>query len=281
MLGLPLKTITSRHNPLVAMFRAAERSGRTDRRYLLLDGLHLIGEAHQAGLPLEVVVLSISLLRQRDATVHRLVRHLETSGVEIVAASANVVDAVSPVRSPSGAVALARHEPTSMEHLFGRPGPVLAVVGVQDPGNVGAIIRAADAGEAGGVLVTQGSAEPFGWKALRGAMGSTFRIPVIDDADIGKAVDTARRHGAAILAAVPRGGVSLYDADLSGAQLVLIGGEGAGLDDDALDLADAQVSIPMRREVESLNTAVAAALIVYEARRQRLAAGRRHSEAAS
>ena len=103
-------------------------------------------------------------------------------------------------------------------------------------------------------------------------MGSTFRLPVVDGLSLDAALDAARDHDADVLAAIPRGGVSLYDTDLGGASLVLIGGEGGGLDDAISARADAALSIPMRSDVDSLNTAVAAALIVYEARRQRMAA---------
>ena len=136
----------------------------------------------------------------------RLARRLEAEGVAVNAVSAPVLSAISPVRSPAGAVALARHRPDRAERAFARAGLVIAPVGVQDPGNVGAIIRTADAGSAAGVLVADGSADPFGWRALRGAMGSTFRVPVVDVGPAGAAIDAARAHGAAVLAAVPRGG---------------------------------------------------------------------------
>lgn len=237
---------------------------------LLLDGLHLIDEARRAGATIEVAVLSVGLLRRGEPEVTHLVDQLETAGIETLAATAKVLDAMSPVRTPSGAVALARHAPTPIDRLFARPGPVPAAVGVQDPGNLGAIIRAADAADAAGVLVAAGSADPYGWKALRGAMGSTFRIPVSECHELPPALEVARAHQATIVAAVPRGGRSLYDLDLSGPSLILIGGEGAGLEPPVTTLADQVVSIPMRENVDSLNTAIAAALIVYEARRQRL-----------
>ena len=264
-----MRTITSRRNPVVATFRAAERSRRAGRQHLLLDGARLIDEAHRAGWPLQLAVFSSEALRDGDGQFARLARRLESAGVAVNPVSASVLSAISPVRSPGGAVALARHRPVRTERAFARAGLVLAPVGVQDPGNVGAIIRAADAGSAAGVLVTDGSADPFGWRALRGAMGSTFRVPVVDIGPAGVAVDAARAHGATVLAAVPRGGSSVYDVDLTRPSLVLVGGEGGGLAAGTAALADGHISVPMRQSVESLNAAVAAALIVYEARRQR------------
>ncbi len=264
-----MRTITSRRNPVVATFRAAERSRRVNRQHLLLDGARLIDDAHRAGWPLQLAVFSSEALQHADGRLARLAGRLESAGVAVNAVSAPVLSAISPVRSPGGAVALASHRPDRVERAFAGAGLVLAPVGVQDPGNLGAIIRAADAGSAAGVLVADGSADPFGWRALRGAMGSTFRLPVVDVGPAGSAIDAARAHGATVLAAVPRGGSSVYDVDLTRPSLVLMGAEGGGLAAGTAALADGRVSVPMRQSVESLNAAVAAALIVYEARRQR------------
>jgi TrmH family RNA methyltransferase len=140
---------------------------------------------------------------------------------------------------------------------------------VQDPGNLGAIVRVAEAAGATGVVAAGGSANPFGWKALRGSMGSALRLPIASEPAAENAVAEARRHGCRIVATVPRDGRSLYDVDLAGPLQVLIGGEGRGLASALTDLADERVTIPMQAPVESLNAAVTAALIVYEARRQR------------
>ena len=176
MLGLPLRTITSRHNPLVATFRAAVRAGRPDRRLLVLDGTTLIDDAVRAGVALEVVVLSIGLLRRRDPAVQRLRHRLDVLGIETVAASATVIEALSPVRSPGGAVALAAHTPIDTRQVFARPGPIVVTVGVQDPGNVGAIIRAADAADAAGVNRDAGVCRPVRLEVATGSDGQ--HVPV-------------------------------------------------------------------------------------------------------
>lgn len=267
----PVRTITSRRSPVVAAFRDAARARRANRKRLLLDGARLIAAAHRAGAPLERAVFSHEALRRRDGPHAGLAERLKADGVEVFSAPAPVLAAVSPVRSPSGAAALALHRPAAAAQAFAGAGLVLALIGVQDPGNLGAIVRAADAGGAAGVLVAGGSADPFGWRALRGAMGGAFRLPVVDAGAADAAIDAARARGATVLAAAPRGGTPVHEADLTGPRLVLVGGEGAGLGRSA-DRADGRISVPMRKHVESLNAAVAAALIVYEARRQRAAA---------
>jgi TrmH family RNA methyltransferase len=141
---------------------------------------------------------------------------------------------------------------------------------VQDPGNVGAIVRAAEAGGASGAVFSGATADPFSWKALRGSMGSALRLPAViaaaNDALIG-----ARAANVRLLATVPRDGRPVFEADLRGPVGFLLGGEGPGLPQNLIEAADDRVSIPMRPPVESLNVAVAAAVLVYEALRQRVA----------
>jgi TrmH family RNA methyltransferase len=142
---------------------------------------------------------------------------------------------------------------------------------VQDPGNVGAIIRSAAAAGATGVAVDHESADPWGWKALRASMGTAFRVPVVRIKDATDAIDAWRTRGMTIVAASLSGGKSLYEYDLTKPVAFLIGSEGAGLPTDVLEFADSRVTIPMKDGVESLNAAVSAALLLYEARRQRSA----------
>jgi TrmH family RNA methyltransferase len=179
------------------------------------------------------------------------------------------MQAISPVRSPSAIVALADRPTAAAGRIYDGTPLVIVAIDIQDPGNVGAIIRVAEAGGASGVVCAGACADPFGWKALRGAMGSTLRLPVLVDRDVREAIDEARRHRCRIVAASPRGGRPVFASDLRGPIAILIGGEGPGLAATQIDAADERVNIPMQPPVESLNTAVSAALIVYEARRQR------------
>ena len=265
-----MRTITSRQNPLVAKFRTA-RSAGAPRRHLLLDGPRLVGDAHDSKTPIEVALFSATALR-RDPRLTELADALEAVGTEVLAGSDVVIAGASPVRTPSGVVALATHQPCPLDRIIADAGSglVIAAVGVQDPGNIGAIIRAAEAGDARAVVVTPGSADPFGWRALRGAMGSSLRLPVAIVDDLPVLIDNVRQRGTRVVAAVPRGGTGLYEADLTGPRLVLVGQEGAGLEYDIDTYADLRVSVPMRRRVDSLNVSLAAALIIYEARRQTL-----------
>ena len=271
-----METITSRSNPLVTRFREATRARRRERTHLLLDGARLVSDALHSSVDIETVVVSGSALESDHPPVAALVRACAASRVPVVAAGERVLAAISQSRSPSRAVALAAHHPAALEDLLARAvsskGCILAAAGVQDPGNVGAIVRAADAAGGAGVIVSAASADPFGDKALRGAMGSTFRIPVADAGDTINVATGAARAGCRVVAAIPRGGESIYTIDLRPPTVILIGSEGAGIDAVLAETAETTVSVPMANGVESLNAAVTAALIAYEARRQRVTA---------
>ena len=269
-----METVTNRGNALVARFRSATATNRRSRTHLLLDGRRLVADAMRAGVALETVMVASASRRRCDTALATLIADCTRDGIPVVAGSDRVMAAVSPLRSPSSAVALATHRPPSVEGVLARAarGCLIAPIGVQDPGNVGAIVRAAEAAAAGGVIVAEAGADPFGWKALRGAMGSTFRVPVTDAGEGNDLPERARQSGCTVLATAPRGGRSMYDLDLTRPLLLLIGGEGTGVERPVVESADAVVSIPMAGGVESLNAAVAAALIAYEARRQRTAA---------
>ena len=268
-------TITSRQNPLVARFRAAARGDVGG--LLLLDGAHLVADAVAARLTIQLAAVTPAALERPD--IAAIVAALSRAGVEVAAVSAVVMDALSPVRSSSAIVAIAERPPSADDRIFGGVAPLaVIVVDVQDPGNVGAIVRVAEAGGASGVIAANGSADPFSWKALRGSTGSALRLPIVSGIEIDAAVADARSHGCRIVATIPRDGRSLTDASLTGPVAVLIGGEGRGLSASLVETADERVTIPMQAPVESLNAAVTAALIVYEARRQRLATKTRTHE---
>lgn len=255
--------ITSRQHSIVQEFRQAAR-GESDR--ILLDGWHLLHEAADAQLAITTVAMVGAPPATRErALVQRLARQSNVFTV-----SSAVMDAMSPVRTPSGIVALARRRSFDLQHLL-EPAPAMVLVGVdvQDPGNVGAIVRSVEAGGGSGVVFAGASADPWSWKALRAAMGSTFRLPVYRTAALLPTLAELRAAGLSVVATVPRAGAAMREVDLRPATAVVVGAEGGGLDPDVLESADHRLTIPMRAPVESLNVAVAAALIAYEARRQR------------
>jgi RNA methyltransferase, TrmH family len=257
------RRISSRHNDSVARYRRAARG--EEPTLMLLDGEHLVAEAASAPIAIRHVLVSSEAA---ELPAHRsLLERLDRAGADVAIASAAVIAAASPVRSPSRIVALA--ERPSPADVFRAVPLVVIAADVQDPGNLGAIVRVAEAAGASGVIASGQSADPFGWKALRGSMGSALRLPLVSCPAVEAAVAAARAHGCRIVATVPRAGRLLFDADLTGPVAVLIGGEGPGLPAAMVTAADERVTVPMQPPVESLNAAVTAALIAYEAMRQR------------
>jgi RNA methyltransferase, TrmH family len=264
-----VKIITSRHNPIVARFRTAAEERRHSGTRVLLDGAHLVQDAHTSGLSFEVVAVASSRLHA-DSEESRLAQTLSREGVDVIETSDDVFDALSPVKTPSGIAAIVTRPPNDPAAVCGRDDAfLLVVVDVQEPGNVGAMLRAAEAGGMTGAFVCGASAHPFSWKAVRGSMGSALRLPVITGMDTRSALTCLKEGGVCTIAAVPRGGDEPDAIDWRGKIALIMGSEGAGLSDDVVAHCDRRVSIPMTAPVESLNVATAAAVLVYAARRGR------------
>lgn len=246
--------VTSRQHPFVRRCRLVA-SGRGEPGVVLLDGLHLLEDAAAAGVPIEAVMTT----EERRAAVDRLGL---TAPLHV--AARDVLDAASPVRSPSGVVALASWAPDALPDLFAdAPALLVGLVGVQDPGNVGNVIRTADAFGAAGVLLLDGSADPGSWKVLRAAMGSTFRVPIARGS-AHDAIRAARVRGVRIAAAVAAGGAGPEASRPAAPVLLLVGSEGAGLPRELVETADVRLTLPMRPGIESLNAATTAAVLLWE-----------------
>lgn len=236
-------------------------------RELLLDGPHLLFEARASGLPIESAAFEQSALD--DPSVRALAEQLVSDGADVFIVSRKTLESMSPVRSPAGAVGIARRTLPSLDAALASANPLVVVAhDVQDPGNLGGIMRTAEAAGATALLTTGSTADPLGWKALRGSMGSALRLPIAQGnmPDIVAALGTA---GITTLALVPRAGQPLFETDLRTPTGLILGSEGPGLPDEILRCADNRITIPMRAPVESLNVGVAAALVLYEAFRQR------------
>ncbi len=258
-------TITSRRHPLVGRCRDAADGHAGE---VLLDGPHLVGDALAARLALHAVLVSEGADARPD--IADILRLAHAAGHAVYRVTPAVLDAASPTRTPVGLLALTTLDLHDIARLVVPPPALVTVaIGVQDPGNVGTLVRSSEAAGATGFIAAGQSAHPFGWKALRGAMGSALRLPIARSADGLGAVRSARAHGLRIVALDASGDVDVYDADLRGPLALCAGGEGAGLPSAVLDESDLRLRIRMRAPVESLNVGVAASLVLFEVARQR------------
>jgi RNA methyltransferase, TrmH family len=264
-----VKTISSRQSALVRIYRELAHKPDPTGHRLLLDGVHLVREARTAALSFESVVIARSHL-DRETEEGVFAQSLQRAGVDVVSAGDQVFAAVSPVRSPSGIVAIAHRHPTTAQAILTHARLfMIVVVDVQDPGNLGALMRISEAGGVTGMIVAGDSANPFSWKAVRGSMGSALRLPLARSPSIDAVMQEIRKSRAKAIAAVPREGHDPDAVDWSGRIVLLLGGEGAGLDAHVVEATDERITVPMEPPVESLNVATSAAIMIYAARRGR------------
>jgi TrmH family RNA methyltransferase len=264
-----MRSVSSRQNSTVRTFRELAADADREGARILLDGAHLLRDAIAAGIEIEMAAVAASHL-QASSEEGMLARQLEGRGVDVILVSDDVFSAISPVRTPSGIVAIATRPAVSADTVCGHPEAfVLAAIDVQDPGNVGSLIRSAEAAGMTGVIIGGASAHPFSWKALRGSMGSALRLPVAIGVDAPGVVDALARGRLHAVASVARGGSDPDTIDWRGRVALLLGGEGPGLPEWMTARSAEKVTIPMAAGVESLNVAVAAGVLAYAARRQR------------
>lgn len=253
-----LKPITSRDNPRFRQLKKLAESARERRKAgrTLLDGAHLFKSyAEVFGAPQVLVVA------QGHASPEVAALLAEFEATETLEMPPAMFAELSPVATPTGLLALidipeiSPAQPAS----FG-----MMLEDVQDPGNLGSLLRSAAAAGVDRVWLSAGCADAWSPKALRGGQGAHFKLPLIERADL---AEVARGFSGQVLAASLHGS-PLYDVDLSGPVVFMIGNEGAGLSQALLESATRQVSIPMPGGIESLNAAAAAAVCLFEKVRQ-------------
>jgi TrmH family RNA methyltransferase len=180
-----------------------------------------------------------------------------------------ILDSLSDTRAHQGILAVLEKREHRWEDLRKREGLILLLCELQDPGNLGTIFRVTEAGKGAGLVLTRGTIDPFNPKAVRASMGSLFRLPFLVDQVSSEALQTLRSLGYRIFSTSVEEGTSLWEADFSRPTAVLFGQEGGGLSGELLEAADGLITIPMNPAVNSLNVAISAGLVVYEAWRQR------------
>ncbi len=260
--------MSSRDNRALKQFRAALRgSGLTDEGLTAVEGPRMVAEALASGLEIIAVLCSAS----GEPHLAAMEKQLPT-GVRLLRVPDRLFESVSDTQAPQGIAALLRPRMADFD-AFTRPSSghplVVVLVGVQDPGNAGTVIRTAEAFGASGAMLTAGSAHPWSPKAIRASAGSVLRLPVVHGIAPAVALVQLRMAGFATYAATLTGTSLPSAADLTAPVALLIGNEGTGLPPEVERSADATLRIPLAGAVHSLNAATAAAVLLYEAARQR------------
>ncbi len=254
--------ITSSSNPLLKdVRRAVARGSLTADGLLVVDTFHLLEEALRSKLEVPVVLAAAEARSAVENHVGRL------EGVRVMVIADSLLEELSGTETAQGVIALVRPPEWKLENLFGGIPLVVVLDGVQDPGNAGAIVRAGEAFGATGIVFLKGSVSPFNTKTIRASVGSLFRLPMVSGMD-GEFVNSVFRGSKLrVYAADPRGDLVLAQADLRSPAALVVGSECHGVS-QTLRHGSQTLQIPTRG-VESLNAAQAAAVVLYEASRQR------------
>lgn len=196
---------------------------------------------------------------------------LTAKNCRLAEVSAAIYDKVTDTEQPQGIMVIAAKRRYSCAELVSvRRAPLIAVLdGIQDPGNVGAVIRTADAAGCSGVVLTTGCADLFAGKTVRATMGSLFHLPIVDGLDRSELLATLTKAGIPLFATAPESATVYHRTDLTGPAAIAFGNEGQGMSPELLDGSALKLYIPIYGAAESLNVASAAAVVLYEAARQR------------
>jgi TrmH family RNA methyltransferase len=264
----PHTPITSKDNSSIKHLRSlSESKYRKKEKAFLIEGLKMVEEALRDNLGVKTVVAAPSLVQHHGKGVLKLA---ESKGINILWISERLMDALSESKTPQPVMAEVTMKQHSEEGLLANEaGLIIIAHQLQDPGNLGTIIRTAEAVGASGLALTQHTVDPFNAKAIRASMGSILRLPVMPIEDIEVFIKKCKQKGFQTAATVLAGEKRHLDIDLTKPTVVILGQEGAGLPQDIMPDIDLRIRIPMAATIDSLNVATAAAVILYEAMRQR------------
>lgn len=251
----PDTTIRSRANPLLK--RVAGVIAGRDREGLVLEGDRLVDDALRAGWQLELALVAADRAQRAE--------ELRARGVPVHLVEPELLRRTGELKSSPGVLALGRRpRARALAELRGTGGPlVLVAAGIAEPGNLGALARSAEAFGCRALIHLAGGASPWSAKALRGSMGSLLRLPVFEAPAAGDVAECLGRAGFRQWRAEPRGGRAPAEIDWSGASALWIGGETRALPEITRDFE--AVTVAMMGDVESLNVAAAASVLLYAA----------------
>lgn len=257
--------ITSASNPLIKTLKGLHaKKERVETGLFLAEGARLAREAADLGVWPEILVFAPSALER--GMVRGLIEEAERHGVRIVETSEALLAQIAKRDNPQTVIGAYRQRLEPMDALAGEP--IVALEGIRDPGNLGTILRTADSVGAGGVVLLGESCDPFSVEAVRASMGSVFAVKIAR-ASFADLVRLKRERGAALIGASLKGATLDAEASIGARAILLMGNEQSGLPAEMEAACDLLVRIPMRGRADSLNLAVATAVMLYDLWRRR------------
>ena len=278
-----MEIISSKDNKRIKYIRSLLEKGniRKKNHQFVVEGIKLVDEALEYGKVLEIIC-AVSLydeLISCDLSGNRLLAENDKNitnyvkkGSSLLVVSDTVFKSMSETKTPQGILAVAEMpdyrllDKGFLEQAYTKNGKIklLVLEDTADPGNLGTIMRTAEAAGVTGVIMGKGTVDIFNPKVVRSTMGSIFRLPFAYEEDLKETIQKLKTQGISFYATHLKGKKSYKDIKYSDSSAILVGNEARGLSDEVADLADTYVLIPMQGKVESLNAAVAAALMMYE-----------------
>lgn len=258
--------ISSPSNPLLKRIRKLrQRKHRAEQRALFAEGIAPVWQAIDSGAEVETILVAPELLTSEKA------RDLLASvRVPVVELTRGAFESIAEREHPSGLGAIVATPSRSLDDVdVTREALVVALDEVGNPGNLGTIVRTADAAGAAGVVVAGASADPWHPGTVKASMGTVFSTPVVE-MELDEVLAWARAKELGVVATSARGRVDHWSADYAERCLLLFGSEATGLSPEALESADEVVRIPQQGAASSLNLAVAAGIVIYEAVKPRV-----------
>lgn len=269
--AMQAEPIRSLQNPQVKCWASLlTKKGRDRSGAFLVEGAHLVSEALKSGME----VTDVMFVPDSPAVmeVEEAVPQETFAAVRKTAVSEQVMAKITDAQTPQGIAAVVKKREIDWKAwvnvLTDQPASYVALDAIQDPGNLGTIIRSADAAGASAVFAGRGTVDLYNPKTIRSTMGSLFHLPVIS-CDLAVCLPLLRSKGIRVIGTSLAAHHSCYEAPLGGAACFLLGNEGAGVSPALQALADDHVMIPMQGKAESLNVAMAATVLLFEAMRQR------------
>ncbi|SDX49004.1 RNA methyltransferase [Paenibacillus sp. PDC88] len=258
--------IVSVHNPRVKEWaQLLDKKYRTRQNKYMIEGIHLVQEALSYDADIECIAYDMD-----KGIPGELTGYADSQGrVEWIPVSAAIIEKCTDTVTPQPVFAIVRKDAAGLSIFLDKKDSLIIVLDrLQDPGNVGTIIRSADAAGADGVIVGRGSADIYNPKTIRSTMGSFFHLPVVE-ADLSEVLPRAKAEGVTLVSTSLAAESSCYDYDFRGAKWLVIGNEGSGVSEEVSRLVDDAIIIPSPGQAESLNAAMAATILMFEAMRQR------------
>ena len=266
--------IVSPDNSRIRLVRKlATRKGRVTEGMFIAEGINLVSEAVSGGLDVEFIMVPEGYEESLSDDALALVRQcVESDDITVCEVPAKTFGSITDADNGIGVIAavhMMQHDAGVLDSIP-EGANILVLDRIQDPGNIGTMIRTAVAAGYGLVVAVKGTADIYSPKVLRATAGMIFNIPVIYAEDAGELEEILRASGRRIVVTDPARGKPYYEEDLSEGVALVIGNEGNGISEEVMSIADVRVNLPMKGNIESLNAAVAAAILMYETVRKKV-----------